>query len=148
MAYTIYLSGETHTDWRDQIIQGIENNNLDIEVLGPITDLNISENIGAEILGPEENNFWRDHKSAKINALRNNHYLGQADLVVVRFGEKYKQWEAAFDAGLAIGMGIPIVVMHDPELTHALKEIDATALAVTQDSLQVIEILKYILQQP
>ncbi|MBU2569622.1 MAG: YtoQ family protein [Gammaproteobacteria bacterium] len=147
MAYTIYLSGETHTDWRDQIIQGIENNDLDIEVLGPITDLNISENIGAEILGPEENNFWRDHKSAKINALRNNHYLGQADLVVVRFGEKYKQWEAAFDAGLAIGMGIPIVVMHDPELTHALKEIDATALAVTQDSLQVIEILKYISQQ-
>ncbi|CCE22322.1 YtoQ family protein [Methylotuvimicrobium alcaliphilum] len=147
MAYTIYLSGETHTDWRDQIIQGIENNDLDIEVLGPITDLNISENIGAEILGPEENNFWRDHKSAKINALRNNHYLGQADLVVVRFGEKYKQWEAAFDAGLAIGMGIPIVVMHDPELTHALKEIDAAALAVTQDSLQVIEILKYISQQ-
>ncbi|WP_341327553.1 YtoQ family protein [Methylotuvimicrobium sp. KM2] len=147
MAYTIYLSGETHTDWRDQIIQGIENNDLDIEVLGPITDLNISENIGSEILGPEENNFWRDHKSAKINALRNNHYLGQADLVVVRFGEKYKQWEAAFDAGLAIGMGIPIVVMHDPELTHALKEIDATALAVTQDSLQVIEILKYVTRQ-
>ena len=147
MAYTIYLSGETHTDWRDQIILGIENNDLDIEVLGPITDLNISENIGSEILGPEENNFWRDHKSAKINALRNNHYLGQADLVVVRFGEKYKQWEAAFDAGLAIGMGIPIVVMHDPELTHALKEIDATALAVTQDSLQVIEILKYVTRQ-
>lgn len=147
MAYTIYLSGETHTDWRDQILQGIENNELDIEVLGPITDLNISENIGSEILGPEENNFWRDHKSAKINALRNNHYLGQADLVVVRFGEKYRQWEAAFDAGLAIGMGIPIVVMHDPELTHALKEIDAAALAVTQDSLQLIEILKYISQQ-
>ncbi|PKM37323.1 MAG: hypothetical protein CVV06_06465 [Gammaproteobacteria bacterium HGW-Gammaproteobacteria-10] len=147
MAYTIYLSGETHTDWRDQIIQGIENNDLDIEVFGPISDLNISENIGSEILGPEENNFWRDHKSAKINALRNNHYLAQADLVVVRFGEKYKQWEAAFDAGLAIGMGIPIVVMHDPELTHALKEIDAAALAVTQDSLQVIEILKYVTRQ-
>lgn len=147
MAYTIYLSGETHTDWRDQIIQGIENNDMDIEVLGPITDPNISENIGSEILGPEENNFWRDHKSAKINALRNNHYLGQADLVVVRFGEKYKQWEAAFDAGLAIGMGIPIVVMHDPELTHALKEIDAAALAVTHDSQQVIEILQYISQQ-
>lgn len=147
MAYTIYLSGETHTDWRDQIIQGIENNDLDIEIFGPITDLNISENIGSEILGSEENNFWRDHKSAKINALRNNHYLAQADLVVVRFGEKFRQWEAAFDAGLAIGMGIPIVVMHDPELTHALKEIDAAALAVTQDSLQVIEILKYISQQ-
>ncbi|HBA67015.1 MAG TPA: hypothetical protein DCZ48_12720 [Methylococcaceae bacterium] len=147
MAYTIYLSGETHTDWRDQIIQGIENNDLDIEVFGPISDLNISENIGSEILGPEENNFWRDHKSAKINALRNNHYLAQADLVVVRFGEKYKQWEAAFDAGLATGMGIPIVVMHDPELTHALKEIDAAALAVTQDSLQVIEILKYVTRQ-
>ncbi|MDO9138723.1 MAG: YtoQ family protein [Methylobacter sp.] len=147
MAYTIYLSGETHTDWREQIIQGIENNGLNVEVLGPITNLNISENIGSEILGAEENNFWRDHKSAKINALRNNYYLGQADLIVVYFGEKYKQWDAAFDAGLAIGLGIPLIVMHEPELTHALKEVDAAALAVTQTTLQVVEILAYISQR-
>jgi len=147
MAYTIYLSGETHTDWREQIIQGIENNGLNVEVLGPITNLNISENIGSEILGAEENNFWRDHKSAKINTLRNNYYLSQADLLVVYFGEKYKQWDAAFDAGLAIGSGIPLIVMHEPELTHALKEIDAAALAVTQTTLQVVEILAYVSQR-
>ncbi|MFU8787738.1 MAG: YtoQ family protein [Methylobacter sp.] len=147
MAYTVYLSGETHTDWREQIIQGIENNGLSIEVVGPIANLNVSENIGSEILGPEENNFWRDHKSAKINALRNNYYLSQADLLVVYFGEKYKQWDAAFDAGLAIGSGIPLIVMHEPELTHALKEIDAAALAVTQTTQQIIEILAYISQR-
>lgn len=146
MSFTVYLSGEIHSDWREQIIQGIANNNLDIEVLGPVLELNQSDNIGAEILGPEEKNFWRDHKAAKINALRTNNYIGRSDIVIIKFGEKYRQWNAAFDAGLATGLGIPIVVMHDPELTHALKEVDATALAVTENPLQVIEILKYISQ--
>ena len=146
MSYTIYLSGEIHSDWREQIIQGITNNNLDIEVLGPVLDHNRSDNIGAEILGPEEKNFWRDHKAAKINALRTTNYIGRSDVVIVHFGEKYRQWNAAFDAGLAIGMGIPIIVMHDPELTHALKEVDAAALAVTETPLQIVEILKYISQ--
>ena len=146
MSYTIYLSGEIHTDWREQIIQGVANNNLEIEVLGPVKDHNRSDNIGTEILGPEESNFWRDHKSAKINALRTTHCISRSDVVIVHFGEKYRQWNAAFDAGLAIGLGIPIIVMHDLELIHALKEVDAAALAVTETPLQVVEILKYILQ--
>ncbi len=146
MSYTIYLSGEIHSDWREQIIQGIQDNHLDIEVLTPITDHHASDHIGEQILGPEENDFWKDHKAAKINALRTNSYLSRSDIVIVRFGEKYKQWNAAFDAGVAIGMGIPIIVMHDPALTHPLKEIDAAAMAVTQTPQQVVEILKYISQ--
>lgn len=146
MAYNIYLSGEIHTDWREQIKQGILDHQLDIEVFNPVTDHDSSDHVGDEILGKEEKTFWKDHKAAKINAIRTNSYLSRADIVVVRFGEKYKQWNAAFDAGIAAGLGIPIIVIHAPELTHPLKEIDAAAMAVTETPQQVVEILKYISQ--
>lgn len=146
MAYTIYLSGEIHTDWREQIKQGIVDNNLDIEVLTPITDHDSSDNVGSSILGAEQNNFWKDHKSAKINALRCNSYISRSDIVIIKFGDKYKQWNAAFDAGIASGLGIPTIIMHSADLTHPLKEVDAAALAVTENPQQVVEILKYISQ--
>ena len=146
MSYTVYLSGEIHSDWRDQIIRGISKHQLDIEVLNPITDHESSDNVGEEILGSEENPFWKDHKSAKINAIRTNTYINRADIIVVRFGNKYRQWNAAFDAGIASGLGIPLIVMHDPELTHPLKEVDAAALAVTETPQQVVKILQYISQ--
>ena len=146
MSYTIYLSGEIHSDWRDQIKQGISDNQLDIEVLTPITDHDTSDNAGLNILGEEPSNFWKDHKSAKINALRTNNYISRSDIVIIRFGDKYKQWNAAFDAGIAAGLGIPTITMHSPELTHPLKEVDAAALAVTETPQQVVEILKYITQ--
>lgn len=146
MSYTIYLSGEIHSDWREKIKQGITANNLNIEVLSPITDHDTSDNVGVEILGDESNKFWKDHKAAKINALRTNNFISRSDIVVVKFGDKYKQWNAAFDAGIATGLGIPIITLHSNELTHPLKEIDASALAVTESPEQVIEILKYISQ--
>jgi len=146
MSYTIYLSGEIHSDWRDQIKQGIAENQLDIEVLTPITDHDNSDNVGAKILGEEVSAFWKDHKAAKINALRTNSYISRSDIVVIRFGDKYKQWNAAFDAGIAAGLGIPTITMHSAELTHPLKEVDAAALAVTENPQQVVEILKYITQ--
>lgn len=146
MSYTIYLSGEIHSDWRHQIKQGIQENNLDISVLGPITNHENSDNVGDDILGKEPNAFWKDHKSSKINALRTTTLIKRADIVVVRFGNQYKQWNAAFDAGLATGLGKPLIIMHDPELTHPLKEIDGVALAVTETPKQVVEILKYISQ--
>lgn len=146
MSYTIYLSGEIHSNWREQIKQGISEKALNIDILGPITDHDTSDNVGVEILGAEENNFWKDHKAAKINALRTQSYISRADIVVVRFGDKYRQWNAAFDAGTAYGLGIPVIVMHAPELNHPLKEVDAAALAVTETPQQVVEILAYISQ--
>jgi len=144
MSYTIYLSGEIQTSWREQIKQGILENQLDIEVLSPITDHDSSDNVGSEILGAEKNNFWKDHKAAKINALRSNSYISRSDIVIIKFGDKYKQWNAAFDAGIAAGLGIPTIIMHAPDLTHPLKEVDAAAQAVTETPEQVVEILKYI----
>jgi YtoQ family protein len=139
----VYLAGEIHSDWRREIIQGAEREGLPIEFLSPVTDHDASDDVGVAILGPEEKGFWKDRKGAGINAIRTRTALEQADLVVVKFGEKYRQWNAAFDAGYAAALGTPFVVIHPPDFTHALKEIDAAAQAVAENSAQVVEILKY-----
>lgn len=146
MKYSIYLSGEIHSDWRERITNGLKEHGVNANIYSPVTNHEASDEVGVRILGPEENNFWKDHKAAKINALRTQTLIEKSDIVVVRFGDKYKQWNAAFDAGIAIGLGKPIIVMHAPELTHPLKEIDGAAMAVTETPEQVVEILKYINQ--
>lgn len=143
MELTVYLAGEVHSNWREEIKEGAEMEGLPIEFLSPVTDHDASDNVGVGILGSEEKDFWKDHKGAKINAIRTRTALEQADLVVVKFGEKYRQWNAAFDAGYAVALGTPIIVIHPPEFTHALKEIDGAAQAVAENSAQVISILKY-----
>jgi len=143
MELTVYLAGEIHSNWREEILEGAEMEGLPIEFLSPVTDHAASDNVGVGILGSEEDDFWKDHKGAKINAIRTRTALEQADLVVVKFGEKYRQWNAAFDAGYAAALGTPIIVIHPPEFTHALKEIDGVAQAVAENSAQVISILKY-----
>ena len=97
------------------------------------------------ILGDEELPFWKDHKGAKLNAIRTRTLIEKSDLVVVRFGDKYRQWNAAFDAGFAVALGKPLIVLHDPSLTHPLKEVDAAALAVAETPEQVIAIIAYVL---
>ena len=146
MKLTVYLSGEIHTDWRQRIKDGCEANKLSIEFTSAVTDHPASDAAG-DVLGPEENPFWRDHKSAKVNALRTRTLLTQCDLAVVRFGEKYKQWNAAFDAGYCAALGKPYITLHDPEIVHALKEVDAAALAWAQTPEQVVEILAYVTTQ-
>jgi YtoQ family protein len=128
--WTVYLSGEIHTDWRARIAEGVAAAELPVDLCGPVTDHASSDRCGVAILGEEREPFWTDHKGASVNALRTRTLLGRADLVVVRFGDKYKQWNAAFDAGQAAALGKPYIVLHAPELTHALKEVDAGALAV------------------
>ena len=147
MSWNVYLSGEIHTDWRDRIQAGVNRANLDITFTTPVTHHEASDDVGEAILGKEDSSFWRDHKAAKINAIRIQKAIEDADLVVVRFGEKYKQWNAAFDAGYATAMGVPIVTLHDEELTHPLKEVDAAARATAQTPEQIVEILQYLLAQ-
>ena len=139
----IYLSGEIHTDWRDQIIAACGDLNLSFD--GPVTDHAASDDCGVEILGAEPNKFWHDRKGAQLNAIRTRIGIEQADVVVVRFGEKYKQWNAAFDAGYAAALGKPLVVMHQDEHQHALKEVDAAALVVAQTPQQVAAALRYVM---
>lgn len=144
MTLNVYLSGEIHTDWREQITEGAKG--LDVSFQSPVTDHAASDDCGMAIMGAEDNKFWHDHKGAKLNAIRTRKGLEDADVVVVRFGEKYKQWNAAFDAGYAAALGKSIIVLSQPEHQHALKEVHAAALAVTDEPRQVVEILTYVLQ--
>lgn len=143
MGLKVYLSGEIHTDWRDEIIAGAKG--LDVSFSAPVTDHGASDDCGVAIMGAESDKFWHDNKGAKLNAIRTRKAISDADVVVVRFGEKYRQWNAAFDAGFAAALGKSLVVMHGDDHQHALKEVDAAALAVTQTPSQVVEILRYVL---
>jgi len=143
MSYKVYLSGEIHSDWREKIAQGIKQKNLDVTLTSPVTNHEASDDCGDKILGTETEAFWKDNKAAKINAIRIRKNIAAADIVVVRFGNKYKQWNAAFDAGYAAALGKSIITLHDIELTHALKEVDGAAQAVCQTPEQVVEILNY-----
>lgn len=146
-AWSVYLSGEIHTDWREQIRAGAQAAGLEISFLAPVTDHASSDDIGVDILGAEENTFWHDNKGAGVNALRTRALIERADIVVVRFGDKYRQWNAAFDAGYAAALGKSLITLHDPALTHALKEVDRAALAVCEHPEQVVRILDYVLNQ-
>ena len=143
MRIQVYLSGEIHTDWRDQIVAGAKG--LDVAFSSPVTDHAASDDCGVSIMGAEPDKFWRDNKGARLNAIRTRQAISDADIVVVRFGEKYKQWNAAFDAGYAAALGKSLIIMHSAEHQHALKEVDAAALAVTETPEQIVQILRYVL---
>ncbi len=143
MTLEVYLSGEIHTDWREQITAGAAG--LDVAFSGPVTDHAASDDCGVAILGAEPDKYWHDHKGAMVNAIRTRKGIADADVVVVRFGDQYKQWNAAFDAGYAAALGKSLIILHGPDHAHALKEVDAAALAVAREPSQVVDILRYVL---
>ena len=142
----VYLSGEIHTNWRDDIVKKCIEENLEIEFSSPITNHELSDDVGVQILGKEDNKFWHDNKGAKINAIRTRSSIEKSDIVVVRFGEKYKQWNAAFDAGYASALNKSLIIIHNDEHQHALKEVDAAAFAVTKNVDEVVDILRYTIK--
>jgi len=144
MNWTVYLSGEIHTDWREKIKEGAEQHNLPVRFTSAVTDHATSDAAG-DILGRESSNFWRDHKSSKVNRIRTKTLMEKCDIAVVRFGDRYKQWNAAFDAGYCAAIGKPYVTLHDEDIIHPLKEVDAGAMAWAQTPNQVVEILKYVI---
>ena len=143
--WNVYLAGEIHSDWRDEIAEGCRRAGLEVELTAPVTNHPNSDDCGVAILGSEDRAFWKDHKGAKLNAIRTRTLLEDADLVVVKFGEKYKQWNAAFDAGYAAALGKPLIILHPPEHTHALKEVDGAANAVAERPEQVVQIMRYVI---
>jgi len=144
MKWNVYLSGEIHTNWRQEIIDGAKSLDLPVTFTSAVTDHQASDSAG-DLLGAEANNFWRDHKSAKINKIRTKTLIEKCDFAVVRFGDKYKQWNAAFDAGYCAAIGKPYITLHDEEIIHALKEVDASAMAWATTTEQVVQILKYLI---
>ena len=144
--WNVYLAGEIHSEWRNEIEEGVREADLPVRFSAPVTDHPASDDCGVGILGEEEKDFWKDRKGAGINGIRTRTHLRDADLVVVRFGEKYRQWNAAFDAGFASALGKPLVILHPPEHGHALKEVDAAAHAVAEEPAQVVQILRYVIR--
>lgn len=144
--WRVYLAGEIHSDWRERIEAGAREAGLPVEFSAPVTDHGASDDAGVGTLGPEENPFWRDHMGAGVNAVRTQTLIRDADLAVVRFGDKYRQWNAAFDAGYAAALGKPIVTLHDADLDHALKEVDRAAQATARTPEQVVAVLRYVIR--
>ena len=142
----VYLSGEIHTNWRDEIINKCKDLNLNITFYSPVTDHGLSDDVGIKILGNEEKKIWHDNKSAKINAIKTRSSIKKSDIIIVRFGDKYKQWNAAFDAGYAAALSKSLIIIHDNEHQHALKEVDVAALAVVDDAKKVVEIFRYVME--
>lgn len=143
--WSVYLSGEIHTDWRAEIVAGTTARELPVTFSAPVTHHEASDDCGVAILGSESQKFWHDHKGAQINAIRTRTLIADADVVIVRFGDKYKQWNAAFDAGYAAALGKPMIILHGPDHQHALKEVDAAALAVAETPAQAVDILDYVI---
>lgn len=143
--WNVYLSGEIHSDWREQIETGTKAAGLPVTFSAPVTNHDNSDDCGVTILGAEENAFWKDRKGAGVNALRTRTLIEKADIVVVRFGEKYKQWNAAFDAGYASALGKSLIIMHGPDHAHALKEVDEAAQAVAETPEQIVAVLRYVI---
>ncbi len=145
MYWQIYLSGEIHTSWREEIIAAAEKENLPIKFFAPVTDHAASDDCGVKILGNEETKYWHDNKGAKINAIRTRKGIEESDIIVVKFGEKYKQWNAAFDAGYAAALGKSLIIMHQDDFQHALKEVDASALATVKNNRELLDIFRYVI---
>jgi len=144
MDWNVYLSGEIHSDWRQRLTDGARALGLPVVFTSAVTDHSASDAAG-DLLGAEKDSFWRDHKSSKVNAIRTRTLLAKCDIAVIRFGEKYRQWNAAFDAGYCAALGKPYITLHDADIIHPLKEVDASALAWAQNPTQVVEILKYVI---
>ena len=143
MHWIVYLSGEIHTDWREQISEGASKLNLPVTFVSPVTNHEASDAAG-DLLGNDESGFWRDHKSSKVNSIRTKNLIEQCDLAIIRFGDKYKQWNAAFDAGYCAALNKPYITLHGDDIIHPLKEVDAAAMAWARHPSQVVEILEYV----
>ena len=144
MKWNVYLSGEIHSDWRQRLIDGCEKEDLPVVFTSAVTNHEASDSAG-DLLGAEQSSFWRDHKSSKVNAIRTKTLIEKCDIAVVRFGDKYKQWNAAFDAGYCAALGKPFITLHNEDIIHPLKEVDAAAMAWAVEPEQVVEILKYVI---
>lgn len=144
MTWNVYLSGEIHTDWRERIIEGCQARNLPVAFSSAVTNHEASDSAG-DVLGAEDSSYWRDHKSSKVNAIRTRNLIEKCDVAVVRFGDQYKQWNAAFDAGYCAALGKSYITLHGEDITHPLKEVDASAMAWATSPEQVVEILKYVI---
>jgi YtoQ family protein len=143
---TIYSAGEIHSDWREQLRGHLRARQIQATVIGPQEVHDRSDSVGEDILGEQPGPRYRDLMGARVNTLRTRVLMRRADLVVAYFGQKYRQWNTATDAGAAVAVGLPLVLVREPELLHALKELDALATVTVETLEQAAEAIAYIFE--
>lgn len=144
MELTVYLAGEIHTNWRDEIIEKAKAKNLPLSFVSPQLNHDRSDSIGEDILGEQPGKYYRDEAASSINNLRTQVMMQKADLVIALFGEEYKQWNTAMDASAAVSLGKPLILIRPEKFIHPLKELSNRANVTVSTVDQAIEVLSYI----
>lgn len=146
MKLVVYLAGEIHSSWREEIIRKAAALKLPIDFVSPMLDHDRSDNIGEEILGEQPNAIFKDAAASSFNNLRTEVLMKKADLVIALFGEKYKQWNTAMDASAAIAYGKPLILIRQEAHHHALKELSRKAHVTVENVDQAIKALRYLFE--
>ncbi|MGG5179222.1 YtoQ family protein [Bacillus sp. MM09(2025)] len=147
MQLTVYLAGEIHSQWRDEIKEKSQSLKLPVTFVGPMENHDRSDHIGEDILGEQPNAIFKDDAASDLNNFRTEILLNKADIVIARFGEKYKQWNTAMDASAAIAKGKPLILVRPKELHHPLKELSNKANITVETVNQAIKALSYVFEQ-
>ncbi len=147
MNLTVYLAGQIHDNWRDEVKQKAEKMNLPITFVNPMTNHGRSDAIGEEILGEQPNKIIKDDKASDFNNLRTEILLSKSDVVLAFFGESYKQWNTAMDASTALTLNKPLILVRDASLHHALKELSNKSTATVENFDQALQALSYVFEE-
>lgn len=144
MKLTVYLAGQIHDDWRDQLDKKATEKNLPLTFVSPQTNHDRSDNIGVDILGEQPNALYKDHTASEINNFRTQVLMQKSDVVIALFGEEYRQWNTAMDASTAITMNKPLIIIRPESLIHPLKELSNRANVTVETIDQALEVLQYL----
>ena len=143
---TVYLAGQIHDDWRDEVAQKAKEKNLPLKFVAPQTNHDRSDNIGEEVLGKQPSNLYKDDAASDINNFRTQVLMQKADIVIALFGDKYRQWNTAMDASMAIAMNKPTIIIRPEALIHPLKELSNKANVTVETVDQAIDVISYIFE--
>lgn len=143
MEFIIYLAGQIHDNWRDEIKEMSREKNLPFSFVSPQTDHDRSDDIGEDILGEQPGKYYKDDAASDVNNFRTAVLMNKADIVIAYFGEDYRQWNTAMDATTAINQDKPLIIIRPESLIHSLKELSNKANVTVSTSEQAIEVLNY-----
>lgn len=144
MKFVVYLAGQIHDNWREELIAEVEGRGLDFEFVSPQTEHDLSDDIGEKILGEQPGEYYRDEAASAINNFRTTVLMEKADIVIALFGDEYRQWNTAMDATTAISKDKPLIIIRPEELIHALKELSNKANVTVETIKQAVDVLDYI----
>lgn len=146
MHINVYLAGQIHDDWRTEIKQAADNQQLPLSFFGPMENHDRSDNIGEEILGKQADPIAKDEAASQLNNLRTRLLMEKSDVVIAKFGESYKQWNSAMDASAAVTLGKPLILIRPKNLHHPLKELSERAQVTVETAEQAVKCLAYLFE--